>query len=434
MQGLRDWLGRWRRDRRGNVAIITALMMVPLIGMAGLAIDVGSAVAARASLDAAADSAALLATTVASNQYSAHVANPTAAAKTAATQRFSAQAGAIPSVTLGTVTVAVTQNGTQFASTVTYTASYQTALGPVVGVNTISLGGVSSSALSVKPYVDIQVLMDVSGSMLIAATATDIANMEALTSSYVAKASDPSNAEPNCAFACHWSTNGSDFLALAQSNKVTLRLDVLRSAVGNLITNIASLNQQAMFRLGLSTFNASFNQIYPTNGDPASSNIAGATVALNQIAPDICGSGCGETFFSNAMAGQNAITALSGNGATQATSQKYLFIVTDGLVDQRNNGQYIAPISASDCVALKAKGVTILTLYTKYVPLMNNSFYMSNVWPYQSMGSPDDIERAMSACASTPSLSYVASNSAQIDAQLQTMLAAVVQTTGHFTR
>ena len=41
------------------------------------------------------------------------------------------------------------------------------------------------------------------------------------------------------------------------------------------------------------------------------------------------------------------------------------------------------------------------------------------------------IQQAMSACASTPALAFVASNSAQIDAQLQTMLATVLQTSGH---
>ncbi len=429
MEAVRHRLAGWRRDRRGNVAIITALLMIPLTGMAALAIDVGNAVSARASLDAAADSAALLATTVASNQYLAGMANPTAAAKTAAGQRFSAQAGSIDSVTLGTVSVGVTQSGAQFASTVTYTAGYQTALASVVGIDTITLRGVSASSLSVNPYVDIQVLMDVSASMLIAATPADITAMEALSSSYVPKPGDPGNVAGSCAFACHWNSSGPDFLSMAKAAGITLRLDVLRSAVSNLITNVASLNKQASFRLGLSTFNASFSQVYPT-----SSNIAGATAALNQIAPDTCGESCGETFFSNAMSSLNAVTPASGTGATQATSQKYLFIVTDGLVDQRNNGQLIAPISPSDCAALKAKGVTVLTLYTPYLPIMNNPFYVSNVWPYQSMGAPDDIQQAMSACASTPSLSYVASNSAQIDAQLQTMLAAVIQTSGHFTQ
>ncbi len=430
----RHWLGWGWRDRRGNVAIITALLSVPLIGMASLAIDYGSAVSARATLDAAADSAALLATTVASNQYLAGVASPTSAAQAAATQRFNAQAGAINGVTVSTITVGVTQNGAQFASTVTYKGSYQTALGPVVGIGSIALGGASASSLSVNPYVDIQVLMDVSASMLIAATSADIANMQVLTTNFkpAPKEVVPDNAGASCAFACHWNNDGTDYLALAQKNNVTLRLDVLRSAVGNLITNIAALNKQAAFRLGMTTFAQAFSQIYPM-----SSNISGASTALAAITPDInmCTSNCPETYFAGAMTSLAPVIGTSGNGATQATSQKFLFIVSDGLVDQYSgSSRVIGPINPANCAAIKAQGVTILTLYTPYLPIMNNSFYVTYVWPYQSMGSPDNIQQAMSACATTPSLAYVATNSAQIDAQLQTMLATVVQTTGHFTR
>ena len=437
---MRRLLRRLRRDRRGNVAIVTALLMIPLIGMAGLAIDIGSAMSARASLDAAADTAALLATTVASNAYLAGTANPTGVAQTAASQRFNAQAGTIGSVTVGTVNVAVTQSGTQFTSNVTYTALYQTALGPVVGVSSIPLGGVSAASLSINPYVDIQVLMDVSASMLIAATPTDIANMQTLTTNFKATPGEvvPDNAGAACAFACHWNTLGTDYLGLAQKNGVTLRIDVLRSAVGNLITNIAALNNQAAFRLGLTTFAEAFTQIYPM-----SSNISAASSYLPSISPDVnlCTSNCPETYFASAMASLGTIIGTSGNGATQATSQKFLFIVSDGLVDQyTGSSRVIGPINPGSCAAIKAQGVQILTLYTPYSELPNNGFWVQNVaqfqepWDSEQPPQPDLIQQAMSACATSPNFAFVASNSAQIDAQLQVMLATVLQTSGHFTQ
>ena len=438
-----------RRDKRGNVAMLTALLAVPLIGMAGLAVDMGGAASARASLDAAADSAALLATTVASNLYLAGQASPTAAAQTAAIQRFNAQAATVGNVTTGascgsacvsgipSLKVAVTQSGAQFTSTVSYSGGYQTAFGPVVGINLINIGGTAKSSLSVNPYVDIQVLMDVSASMLIAATAADIASMQTLTTNFKASKGEvvPDNAGAACAFACHWNTTGNDYLALAQKSGVTLRIDVLRSAVANMITNIAALNKQAAFRLGLTTFAQSFSQIYPMNA-----NITGASSALASIAPDVnmCTSNCPETYFSAAMASLGTIIGTGGNGSTQNTSQKYLFIVSDGLVDQyTGNARVIGPINTSDCTAIKAKGVQVLTLYTPYLELTNNGFWRDNVRQYQepwgsaSPPQPDLIQQAMSACASTPAQAFVASNSAQIDAQLQTMLATVLQTSGH---
>ncbi len=47
------------RDRTGNFGIISALLMVPLIGAAGLAIDLTNAMTAKATLQAAADAAAV---------------------------------------------------------------------------------------------------------------------------------------------------------------------------------------------------------------------------------------------------------------------------------------------------------------------------------------------------------------------------------------
>ena len=436
----RWWPGR---DRRGNVAMMMGLLAPGLVAMAGLAVDFGNATWAHSKLDGAADAAALLATTVASNQYQAGVANPTAAAIPAATARFNAmigitppQYGFAPNVTISPVSISMTQTGSQFTSTVSYTGAYQTFLGGIVGVKQIALGGTSQASVSSNPYVDIQVLMDVSSSMTIAATQADINNMQTLTQNYQLPPNKPGNVHQGeaCAFACHWTTANNDFLALARQNNVQLRIDVLSAAVGNLVNTIASLDTNSAFRLGLSTFAQQFNQIYPM-----SSNINGASSALSLIAPDIndCSSNCPETYFDNAMASLGQVTPASGNGSTQASSQKFLFIVGDGLVDQyTGSNRVIGPINAASCNALKANGITILTLYTPYVPLLNNSFYVQNVEPYQPQPyspSTDQIEQAMAACATTPKLAFIASDASQIDAQLQVMLATVVATSGHLT-
>ena len=426
---MRNLIVKLWRARRGTDAFLTALHALPLVGLTGLAIDFGNATLARARLDAASDSAALLATTVASNQSLAGAANPTGTAEAAALQRFKAEAASQPNVTLGPVTASVSNSGALFTSKVTYQGAYQTYFGSLFGVGQIALGGSSASSLSLNPFVDIHVLMDVSSSMTIAATQTDINTMQALTAAYVPSGPVPGNVVVGeaCAFACHWATNGTDFLALARNNGVTLRLDVLRSAVGNLITNIASLNKQGAFRLGLATFNEAFSVIYP-----ASSSISGATAALAQIAPDIndCSNNCPETYFTNAMSSLGPVVGVSGNGATQATSQKFLFIVTDGLVDQYSGSdRQIGPIIPSACAAIKAAGVTVLTLYTPYLPLTNNAFYNTYVAPIQSQIAPQ-----LQACASSPALAYEADNAADIDARLQTMLAAVIQSSGHLTQ
>ncbi len=445
----RWWPGR---DRRGNVAMMMGILAVPLAALVGLAVDLGNSTWAHTKLDGAADAAALLATTVASNQYRAGVANPTAAAISAATDRFNAmvgitppQYGFAPNVNINPVTISMTQSGNVFTSTVSYAGAYQTFLGGIVGVRQIALGGTSAASLSASSYVDIQVLMDVSSSMTIAATLTDINNMEGLTQKAILPPDKPNDVQQGeaCAFACHWSLLNTDFLALARKNNVLLRIDVLSAAVSNLITNVAALNTNSSFRLGLSTFAQLFTQIYPT-----SSNISGASSALSLIAPDLnrCTDAvsCPESYFDNAMASLTSVTPTSGNGATQATSQQFLFIVSDGLVDQNTGSRVMSPINPASCAALKAKGVTILTLYTQYIPLeapyiqapyAANPFYVQYVAPYQPLSGPDQLQQAMAACASAPNLAFAASDASDIDAKLQQLLAAVLAlTSGHLTQ
>ena len=418
-----------RRDRRGNVAVMAGLLAVPMLGLVGLAIDVGTATAIKGQLDVAADAAALLGTTSASNAYLAGAADPITPAQAAARQRFAAQAGSQMGVTVGKVAVTVRQAGSVFSADISYQASAPTSLGKLFGVLTIPLSGQSSASLSINPYVDIQVLMDVSSSMTIAATQADIDRMQALTAAYSPTGRLPGNVSKGeaCAFACHWTASGDDYYALAQRNKVTLRLDVLRTAVSNLISNVAALNTRSAFRLGLYTFAQAFTQIYPVSG-----NIAAARGAVSQIAPDVndCSNNCPETYFAGAMASLASVSGVSGNGGSPATSQKFLFIVTDGLVDQYiGNVRQISPVRPGDCDAIKAKGITILTLYTPYLPLPSNGFYNQFVAPIQAQIGP-----ALQACASSPTLFFQAANASDIDAQLRVMLASVLRTSGHFTQ
>ena len=417
-------------DRRGNVAIIVALLALPMLGLVGLAIDFGQATLARARLDLAADSAALLATTAASNAYLAGAADPIATAQDAAQARFTAQAASQDGVTITTTAVAVHQSGPIFTATVTYTGAIATTLGRLFGVDTINLQGQSVASLAIAPYTDINVLMDVSSSMAIAATAAAIARMQSLTASYKPSGSAPGSATTGadgCAFACHWGTNGNDFYQLAQQNNVELRLDVLRKAVGNLVNSLTTINTEDRIRLGLYTFAQSFSQIFPL-----SDQTSAASGSLAQIAPDIndCSSNCPDTYFDNAMTSLASVTGTSGDGTSASAPEKFVFVVTDGLVDQYTGGnRVISPVGLAGCNALKTQGVTILVLYTPYLPLPTNAFYNDHVAPVQSQIGP-----GLRACATSPDLFFQADNAADINAALQEMLAKVLQTSGHLTQ
>lgn len=414
------------RDRRGGVAIMAGLLALPLLGMVGLAIDFGAATAVKAQLDLAADAAALLATTAASNAYLAGAADPIAPAQATATQRFTAQAGRQVGVSISAVTVTVHQSGTQFSADVDYQGAVKTTLGQLFGLLTMGVAGHASSSLSINPYIDISVLMDVSSSMSIAANPDAIAAMQNLTQATDLHA--PSNAaHDSCAFACHWTATGDDYYALALRNNIPLRIDTLRGAVGNLVSSIAALNTHAAFRLGLYTFAQDFTQIYPM-----SDQVADATAVLPQIVPHLnnCTNNCPDTQFAGSLASFGSIAGISGNGASPQTSQKFLFIVSDGVVDDQSTGRrVIAPVSRASCDAIKAQGITILTLYTPYLPLPSNSFYNQFVAPIQ-----DQVGPALQACATAPTMFFQAANAGDIDTQLKLMLASVIKTSGYLTQ
>ena len=409
------------RDRRGNIALITGMLALPLVGMIGLAIDFGTVTAVKGQLGLAADAAALVGTTNASNAYIAKAADPLGQAQAAARQRFEGQANSNLSFSLASTNVTVTRTGTTISADVTYTAKVPATIGQVFGVSSYDVSGRASASISSNPYVDIQVLMDVSSSMLIAATEGDIARMKDLTAARGQR----------CELACHWDNSGDDFYDYAHKNNVTLRIDVLRSAVANLISTITALKSSASFRLGLYTFGREFAQIYPLN-----SNISAASAVVPKIAPGINGClndlSCADTFFSQAIASVDSFTQPSGTGISQSQSQKFLFLVTDGVVDQVINGnsREMTPLGKYDCDRLKAKGVTIMTLYTPYLPIEAGN------WSWDNIVSKFHAEVApkVRECASSPTLSFVASHSSEIDAKLQEMLTFAVRTSGNLTR
>ena len=53
------WFSRYGRDRRGNIAALTAMLIVPLVGVMGLATETGSWFLIQRAEQNAADSAVL---------------------------------------------------------------------------------------------------------------------------------------------------------------------------------------------------------------------------------------------------------------------------------------------------------------------------------------------------------------------------------------
>ncbi|MEY9896924.1 TadE/TadG family type IV pilus assembly protein [Bradyrhizobium sp. USDA 329] len=182
------------RDRKANVAIIFALMMVPTIFLLGMTLDYTLALRKREQLNAAADAAAIAAVRPAML-----VQSDTAVVKATAEAVFAAKANLPGLSSVPTPTVTVTDTGLARTITVSYTAQSINNFPGVLGKQTWQVNGSATARASSAPNMNFYLLMDDSPSMGIGATASDISNLI----KYTAPAYQSATASQNCGFACH---------------------------------------------------------------------------------------------------------------------------------------------------------------------------------------------------------------------------------------
>jgi Flp pilus assembly protein TadG len=185
-------LDRLLRNRRGNVAMMYALVAPILLFGGGAAIDYGRTAQIHTKLNAAADAAALAALTPAMLQQSTQTAHDASVAM------FTGLTEGIPGLTVGAtqVTVSVTVGATTLIRnvTVSYSSSVDTIFAQVLRTPTLAVSGFSQASAEAPPNIDLYVLLDNSPSMALPATAAGITQMESLTANQITG---------GCAFACH---------------------------------------------------------------------------------------------------------------------------------------------------------------------------------------------------------------------------------------
>ncbi len=176
--------------RKAGVSILFASSIVPLLLVVGLSVDYSFYGEAQAQLNMAADSAALHAVRVAIQAEQAQQANFLAQGIAAGQAWFTAQEGSVPQLQANSILpkVTVTNNTTTntITATVTYTGVIMTQFGvwaPVHWNNWPNWGiaGTATAVVSTQSYIEFDLLLDNSGSMLIAANPADIDRMDTLT-------------------------------------------------------------------------------------------------------------------------------------------------------------------------------------------------------------------------------------------------------------
>jgi Flp pilus assembly protein TadG len=166
---LQQNLSRFLRDKRGNVAVIFTIAAIPLISAIGCAVDYSLATRMKAKLQSAADAASIAALSQKSPGFLAASLmtgnGSVAAGKTDASNVFDANMNGITGYTIVNKDFDVTKTGIKLAASVTYTATVPVTFLKVIGYQTLTVTGVSSSAATLPPYLDFYLTLDVSGSM-----------------------------------------------------------------------------------------------------------------------------------------------------------------------------------------------------------------------------------------------------------------------------
>ncbi|HEY2708043.1 MAG TPA: hypothetical protein VGI95_08315 [Caulobacteraceae bacterium] len=461
--------GLWN-SKGGNIAIITAMMMIPLTFALGMAFDFTMAQSRADQIDGMADVAALGAVTPDMMAKSNTIADATARSL------FMSQVNTISGVTYtaSNVVSSATDAGSGASVTRTLVIAYQAAsqnvFAKLLGMDTFPINGGSTATSSTAPNIDFYLLLDTSPSMAIAATTSGISTMRTNTP----------NQEGGCAFGCHESapgdlpaapsglkctaagfysngskfkvgdtfpTTGKDNYDLAKCTGVTLRIDLLNTAATNLMTvaSTTATNDHATYRMAL--FETNVNQADPTQ-DNTLFTLQARTPDLNLAKSQastvgplemyqnnhlVSGDSNGDmdTYLDNDLSSMasNAVIPDPGNGTNNVSDkpQAVLFIVTDALNDENSGGRKYLPMDkgGSLCTAIKNRGIRIAVLYTTYEPMTGENWYDTYISPLQS-GS-DQMATAAQKCA-TAGLFYQVSTDGDVSAALAALFQEAVAT------
>ncbi|MGC1353776.1 MAG: TadE/TadG family type IV pilus assembly protein [Xanthobacteraceae bacterium] len=202
-------VANFRTDRRANVAVMTAIAVIPIFAAIGCVVDYTMATTVKTRLQAAADATSLAVISVNSSVVatakkmtgSGEVSGDSAFINNFFTSDLSTLAN-YP--TLSLTTASVVKNGQVLTATVAYTAEVPTYFMGIFGVGfkNITVSGTSKSTYTLPTYLDVYLMLDVSGSMGFPSTSGEQTRLMAINpDSYGQYAG-------GCAFACHFTGAG----------------------------------------------------------------------------------------------------------------------------------------------------------------------------------------------------------------------------------
>ena len=205
----RALISNFTRNRRGNVAVISALAALPMVAAVGCVIDYSTAAMIKTKLQAAADAASLA--TVSANSSVITTAKgmsgsgTVSGGSTFATNFFNANLSTAPENTGYTSlssSATVARSGMTVTSTVSFTAQVPTYFMGIMGYSNVAISGTSTASYTLPTYINFYLMLDVSGSMSFPSTTAEQSRLMAVNP-------DNYSLYPNgCTFACHFTAQG----------------------------------------------------------------------------------------------------------------------------------------------------------------------------------------------------------------------------------
>jgi Flp pilus assembly protein TadG len=379
-------------DRRGTFGIIFALTLVPMVQMAGAAIDYANAMRLNARLKSAADEAALSAV----KDY-AQTRNE-ALATSKGQDIFLSQLGSTGALQNTGITFVYgldPSDPNKYVATAAYSGSVNTYFAKFIMVSTINLGGTAQATYRAPSYKNFFFVVDASESMGLAASAEDIKRMQ--------------DSPAGCAFACHYLYGRTETnLETAQALGVKTRLDVIKETIAMLLDETEASSSTKYLKFGVYTMRKRLTALNnPAGLDALSTDYA----ALKGIVSGITFEGMDPdnwTYYSS-LSDLTADIPEGGDGTSPEKAQNYVFLMTDGVTDVNDadppavgttclsSHHCTGPLDPTICAPFKEspKSATVGVLYTTYLPEVGGS-YWDHVNPFASQIAP-----ALRSCATT---------------------------------
>jgi Flp pilus assembly protein TadG len=362
-------------SERGTLTLIFALSATALLLLGFGSIQLAMISSGKSKYQSAADSAALaaIAPTTADDKM-AEVAEETFMANLNASER-----DAVTNFTVGTET------GRVRSAIISYTANQATIAQGLVGGSYTQISGTARARKADYRYIDVDLWLDGSGSMGVAADEAGRDKLRDLSKD------DPDH--KNCAFACHIPTHlkeshlYSTSEQRAHANGVKLRHDIMKESVQILIDELHDAYPRGLrARYGVARMAATWER---QMGFTSDMDAARDFVGTFQLKP-----GWSSSRLTPAMqTGGDTLTSGVGDGS-QTKPEKFIIIVTDGMQFDWN-AITPGPIGNTACQDMKSKGYRVGVVQLKYVRLDGDSAFDYWVKPYYNQITP-----ALQACAS----------------------------------